>query len=59
MKKLYSGNIYIEYGQFYIDLQELDDGDDDNDDNYIDPIAAFEAHENGICGSAQSGKSFL
>lgn len=54
IKTLYSGNISIEYGQFYIDIPEVDDEDD-----YLDPEGAFEDQQNGICGAAQSGKLFF
>ncbi len=53
IKKLYSGNLGIEYGQFYIDVAEPDE------DDYLNPDEAFEKQENGICGSAQSGKIFF
>lgn len=55
VKKLYSGNISIEYRQFYIDVPEPDDEDED----YLDPGEAFENQENGICGAAQIGKLFF
>ncbi|MFO6422202.1 hypothetical protein [Motilimonas sp. KMU-193] len=54
IKTLYSGNIAIEYGQFYIDIPELDDEDD-----YLDPEVAFKDQQNGICGASQSGKLFF
>ncbi|WP_092383673.1 hypothetical protein [Halopseudomonas salegens] len=54
VKKLYSGNVGIEYGQFYIDVPEADD-----EDEYLDPDAAFERQANGICGGAQTGKVFF
>lgn len=57
MAILYSGNIGIDYGQFYIDIA-LDDEDED-DDNYLDPEEAFDGQKNGICGAAQAGKLFF
>ncbi len=56
IKELYSGNIAIEYGQFYIDVP---DSDDEDEDDYLDPEGAFEGQENGICGAAQTGKLFF
>lgn len=53
IKKLFSGNIGIEYGQFYIDIPELDE------DDFLDPDGAFENQSNGICGASQSGKIFF
>ena len=47
---LFSGNLNISYGQFYVDV---------DDENYLDPGLAFENQENGICGAAQNGKLFL
>lgn len=55
MKKLYSGLLGIEYGQFYIDVSEPTDAEQD----YLYPDRAFQGHENGICGSAMPGKIFL
>ena len=54
---LFSGNIGIEYGQFYIDvaLEDEEEGDDD----YLDPDGAFAGQKNGICGAAQAGKLFF
>ncbi|MFN3580732.1 MAG: hypothetical protein ACK4VV_09700 [Pseudomonas sp.] len=54
IKTLFSGNLGIEYGQFYIDVPELDDEED-----YLDPDMAFQHQANGICGAAQSGKVFF
>ncbi len=52
-KVLYSGTLGIEYGQFYVDI------DDDDFEDYLEPEAAFEHQNNGICGAAQTGKLFL
>lgn len=54
-KLLYSGNLGIDYGQFYIDIA----GDEESDDDYLDPESAFKGQENGICGASQNGKVFL
>lgn len=50
---LFSGNINIEYGQFYIGPA------DEDDEDFFEPDEAFEGQENGICGAAQSGKLFF
>lgn len=52
MKTLYEGNLFIHYGQFYVDV-------DTDDDDYADPELAFAGQQNGICGAAQKGKLFL
>jgi hypothetical protein len=54
-QELFSGNINIEYGQFYIDAPDFDDDEED----YLEPESAFEGQENGICGVAQEGKMFF
>ena len=51
--KLYSGNINVDYGQFYIDY------DYDEDDEGLVPPEVFEGQENGLCGSAFSGRLFF
>lgn len=53
-RKLFSGVIGIDYGQFYIDNPESGDEED-----YLDPEGAFEGQQNDICGSSQSGKIFF
>ncbi len=53
VKSLFSGNIGIEYGQFYIDIPEPEE---DDEEDYLDPDGAFENQQNGICGAAQTGK---
>lgn len=50
---LFSGNIAVEYGQFYFDNSSFDDED------FLDPSEAFDGQENGICGAAQIGKLFF
>ena len=59
MKKLYSGNIGIDYGQFYIDAAFDDEDDLGLDEDYLDPDGAFEGQENGICGASQQSKLFF
>lgn len=54
-KELFSGNINIEYGQFYIDVPEFDDDEDDS----LEPEVAFEGQQNGLCGASQEGKLFF
>ncbi len=51
-KVIYSGKLGIDYGQFYVDV-------DDDEVDYLDPDGAFENQVNGICGAAQKGKLFL
>ena len=51
VKKLFSGELAIEYGQFYVDF--------DRNDDYLDPGDAFADQNNGLCGAAQSGGLFL
>lgn len=54
-KVLFSGNLGIDYGQFYFDVADNEDEDDD----FLDPDGAFDGQENGICGAAQAGKLFF
>ena len=51
LKVLYSGNINVDYGQFYIDYDYEDEG--------LIPPEVFEGHENGLCGSAFPGRLFF
>lgn len=52
-RKLFSGNVSIFYGQFYIDALEVDD------DDYLDMESAFEHQNNGLCGASHAGKLFF
>jgi len=52
-KVLFSGNIDIFYGQFYIDVL------DSEDDDYLDMESAFEKQNNGLCGACHKGKLFF
>ncbi len=52
-KKLFSGNVSIFYGQFYIDVLEFDE------DDYLDMESAFQNQHNGLCGASQTGKLFF
>lgn len=51
---LYSGQLSVDYGQFYVDLIEEPDEDD-----YLTMDEAFHNQTNGLCGAAQEGKLFL
>lgn len=57
MKKLFGGNLAIEYGQFYIDVAASDE--DEFDEDHLEPDSAFDGQENGLCGASQSGKLFF
>ncbi|MGH1428834.1 MAG: hypothetical protein ACRBEE_12895 [Arenicella sp.] len=54
-KELFSDNIAIFYGQFYIDIAESDD----EDEEYLDMESAFEGQSNGLCGASHEGKLFF
>nr|WP_086937574.1 hypothetical protein [Thaumasiovibrio occultus] len=53
VKTLYAGEINIEYGQFYIDAEDVEF------DDVIEPAEIFVGQENGLCGAAQAGKLFF
>lgn len=52
-KQLFSGNVSIFYGQFYIDALEVDE------DDYLDMESAFCSQNNGLCGASHNGKLFF
>ncbi len=47
---MYSGDLHVHYGQFYVEPA---------DDDYVDVDQAFRGQSNGICGAAQPGRLFL
>jgi len=51
---LFSGQLSINYGQFYVD--ELTP---QNEDDYLLAEQAFKGQANGLCGAAEKGKLFL
>jgi len=55
IRTLFDDTLCIQYGQFYIDV---DNGTGEIDD-YASPEVAFVGQHNGICGAAQQGKLFL
>lgn len=58
MKIMYSGNLGVDYGQFYIDVASCDE-DDEAEEDYQNFDLAFENQENGLCGASQDGKIFF
>ena len=56
---LFSGNLNIYYGQYYIDTVTDPEEDSDSDEAYLEPDEAFVGQTNGICGSAMRGKLFF
>ena len=52
-KQLFSGNLNIYYGQFYIDVLDFDD------ESYLDMDSAFDDQQNGLCGARHPGKLFF
>ncbi|WMS88767.1 hypothetical protein [Pleionea litopenaei] len=63
--RLFSGNISLYFGQFYIDEPEQseeklpEDSDVQDDDLYLDIDSAFESQNNGLCGACHQGKLFF
>ena len=55
-KQLFSGNLNIDFGQFYIDVL-VDDEDDSAD--YLEMESAFEDQKNGLCGACHDGKLYF
>ena len=49
-KELFSGKLNIYYGQFYIDVLEVDEN------NYLTMESAFNGQNNGLCGASHKGK---
>jgi hypothetical protein len=47
---LFSDQIHVHYGQFYVEP---------NDGDYVDMDLALRGQSNGICGAAQPGRLFL
>ncbi len=54
-KVLFSGNIGIDYSQFYIETSY----EEEDDDDYLFSESAFENQKNGICGASLQGKIFF
>ncbi|MBA4502707.1 hypothetical protein [Marinobacterium marinum] len=52
-RTLFSDNISLFYGQFYIDILDMDDSD------HFDMDSAFKYQANGLCGTAHEGKLFF
>ncbi|WP_345590083.1 hypothetical protein [Streptomyces marokkonensis] len=53
MRTVYSGELHVSYGQFYVDSRSRRDGDDPG------PSSACAGQTNGLCGAAVPGHLFL
>ncbi|MDG9727774.1 MULTISPECIES: hypothetical protein [unclassified Streptomyces] len=53
MRTVYSGELHVSYGQFYVDSRSRRDGDDPG------PSPACAGQANGLCGAAVPGRLFL